>query len=95
MTPYAEMLLAKRAAIEATTRPLQFIKDSSKRMILSFRLWEAGFNAFENGIPVACCNSEQARQGWHAAQKCKEWLETREFDKLDLRAIVERIQWMY
>lgn len=96
MTPYAEKLLARVEAKRTFAVALMPFKDASKQAVSSFRLWEAGFNAFESGIPITCCNRHRlARQGWRAAAKCREWLESGEFDRLHLQAIVERISWMY
>lgn len=90
MTPYAEKLLARveqRAACVQTQIPM--VEKSSRKMQEDFRKWEAGFNAFDLGMPLASMGNEYARKGWAASQRMTTLKRTGEFDRFDVDALLK------
>ena len=95
LTDYAKQLLARsetRAASERfKAQPVTLFRDSSVKTINTFRIWEAGFNAHEQSIPLEVIKNSHARQGWLAAEKIDKLSESGEFDNLAPSSILERL----
>ena len=76
ITEYAKQLLAKSEVRAAGRRfqeqPRVSFQDSSVKSVDMFRVWETGFNAHEQGIPLEVIKGSHARQGWLAAAKVDE-----------------------